>query len=194
MSKRDLIEKYFKEAERTQDCFLMATAYSADTGFYGMLNKVIASGPSNIGMNPSGAPRVNLFIGLFLGPKIWEKYRYFATAFRGMKLSRNDFERYYKVGQSFLLKPFTSTSRSREIAQFFAPPPSVLDPDTLSVLCIYTIPEKDLTYTGNIALDISTLSEFPDEEEVLILPYTSFKIRNINPSSSGMIEMDAIHI
>jgi hypothetical protein len=196
ISNRNLIEKYFEQAQRTQDYLLMAKAYSAETGFYGMFNKAIASGSSNIGINPSvetrGLSNFLMFISLFIKPSRWKKYHYFGTSFRGMKLSRKDFEKNYKVGQSFLLKPFTSTSKSRYIADFYAPPPSVLDSGTPSVLCIYTIPEKDLQYTGNIALDISTLSEFPNEEEVLILPHTSFQIQAINPLPSGIIEIHAI--
>jgi len=44
----------------------------------------------------------------------------------------------------------------------------------ISFICIFTIKDEHRT-----ALDIANHSEIPDEEEVLILPYSSFKITNI---------------
>jgi hypothetical protein len=41
----------------------------------------------------------------------------------------------------------------------------------------------------SVALDISSISHMPFEEEVLILPYTSFELVNITHLPTGRIEL-----
>jgi hypothetical protein len=113
-----------------------------------------------------------------------------------MNLSKEDFEKNYKVGTKFLIKPFTSTSKNRKITEFFANAHSSSDPSLLSIICIYTIPNivsriprRKLLRPTNIALDISSISEFPDQEEVLILPHITFKTKEIKLSASDFIEI-----
>ena len=50
-----------------------------------------------------------------------------------------------------------------------------------------------LTDDISIALDISSMSEYP-EEEVLILPHTSFQIQTIKHLPCGLIEIVAEYI
>jgi hypothetical protein len=54
----------------------------------------------------------------FLHQKALYKYQYSGPCYRGMNLSKEDFEKNYKVGTKFLIKPFTSTSKNRKITEF----------------------------------------------------------------------------
>jgi hypothetical protein len=190
ISGRSLIERYLDQARRTNNPKLFATAYSAETGFYNAINLALAQ-EKPIYRNRSFHEGFHSFVGCLLDRETWEeKFRYSGKSYRGMKLSREDFEKRYRAGNCFLIKPFTSTSKSRDIAIKFATAPSV-GSRSLSVLCIYTILQKH--NDANIALDISSISVFPDEEEVLILPQTLFEVKNINHLPSGLIEIELMY-
>jgi hypothetical protein len=182
------IEYLLDKARQTQDPKWLAHAYSAETGFCQAINTALALGPSLM-QELSDTQDFHSFVGIFFHHKALEKYRYTGKCYRGMKLSIKDFEENYKVGQKLLIKPFTSTSKRREIAERFATASSI-GSRPLSVLYIYTIPHRTLSYDDNVALDISSISEYPDEEEVLILPYTSLEIQSVNHLSSGLIEIE----
>ena len=51
-----------------------------------------------------------------------------------MKLSQEDFDKNYKEGVFFLVKPFTSTSKRRDVSQQFVSAPSDDTTRPLSVL------------------------------------------------------------
>ncbi|CAF4856595.1 unnamed protein product [Rotaria sp. Silwood1] len=75
-------------------------------------------------------------------------------------------------GTRILTKTFSSSSKQWDIASKF------LDDDRhkggqLSTICVYEIRNQ------KTALDIQDISLFPYEEEVLILPYSAFKIIDI---------------
>jgi len=179
---------FLDKARQTQDPKWLVKAYSAEISFCHTINKALALGPSHMGtsyVKESFHP----FVGVFFYHGALRKYRYTGKCYRGMKLSTKDFEKNYKVGQRLLIKPFTSTSKCRHIAEQFATASST-GSRPLSVLYIYTIPERTRSYCDNVALDISSISEYPHEEEVLILPYTSLQIQSINHLPSGLIEIE----
>ncbi|CAF1271926.1 unnamed protein product [Rotaria sordida] len=72
-------------------------------------------------------------------------------------------------------KTFQSTSKERTRAELFAE--RNRSSAVISVVCKYLIKR-----TGT-ALAIEEISEYPWEKEVLILPYASFKVKNIRKSS-----------
>ncbi|CAF2995462.1 unnamed protein product [Rotaria sp. Silwood2] len=82
---------------------------------------------------------------------------------------------HYTEGSCIITTTFLSTSKNRKIAEFFSGQDDTsLHTDDISILCIYKINNKDRT-----ALYIAEYSKFQEEEEVLILPYSSFKIMKI---------------
>jgi hypothetical protein len=187
-SSTHLMEYFLNKARQVQDPKWLIQAYSAETGFYQVINKALALEPlftAELKVNKS----FHSFVGVFLYHKALKKYRYTGKCYRGMKLSTKDFEENYKVGEQLLIKPFISTSKSRHIAEQFATTPPISS-RPLSVLCIYTIPDRTLSYRDNVALDISSISQYPHEEEVLILPYTSLQVQSINHLPSGLIEIE----
>ena len=67
---------------------------------------------------------------------------------------------------------FLSTSTNYVVADIFSQRDSI-DKDKTSIYCLHII--KNLNGIRG-ALDITITSIFPDEEEVLLLPYSAFQI------------------
>lgn len=82
---------------------------------------------------------------------------------------------HYTEGSRIITTTFLSTSKKREVAEIFSGQGNPLAHiDDTSVLCMYKINSKNRT-----AIYIAEYSTFQAEQEVLILPYSSFKITNI---------------
>jgi hypothetical protein len=87
----------------------------------------------------------------------------------------------YSVENSILNKSFVSTSKDRSIANMFADYNQQQN-SKIPVLLIYTI-KKNQT-----AIDIEHISTIKDEEEVLILPFSVFQVKNkIEKNSSSIL-------
>ena len=134
------------------------------------------------------------FIGCLYTHESLKQYRYFGTSYRGMKLYRDDFEKNYQIGKALLIKPFTSTSKKRNVGEFYTSAHSTGDDSTIPVLCTYIIPENTaISNEASVALDISSISEFPDEEEVLILPHMSFAVQSIKRLPTDITEIELVY-
>ncbi|CAF4808793.1 unnamed protein product [Rotaria sp. Silwood1] len=122
-------------------------------------------------------------IGIIACHPKFETLSYIGKVFRGMMITANDVKK-YKVGSRILTKTFSSTSKERKLASTFHKKNADTD-DRLSTLCIYEIRNQ------RTALDIQHISLFQYEEEVLILPYSAFKIIDIkqNEDSSPQVEI-----
>jgi len=93
----------------------------------------------------------------------------------------NDDLKQYKIGTKILTKTFSSASKQRNIAISFFNDKN----DRLSTICIYEIRNH------RTALDIESISIYPYEQEVVVLPYSAFKIVDIqiNKHKSPNIEI-----
>ncbi|UJR11353.1 hypothetical protein I4U23_015534 [Adineta vaga] len=181
-------EYFLNKARQTQDPKWLIQAYSSETGLYQVINRAMAETASTrIPFDATDDFRA--FAGVLSRHSALKQYRYTGKCYRGMKLSNEDFQKNYKVGQKLLVKPFMSTSKSRAIAEQFATS-AFVESRLLSIVFIYTIPEYTLYFDDSVALDISPISEYPHEEEILILPYTSLIIVAINNLPSGLIEVE----
>jgi len=80
-------------------------------------------------------------------------------------------------------------SKRRTVSEQFATAPSNDNTRPLSVLLIYTMDQDTLNEDVSTVLDIFSMSEYPGEEGILILPHTSFQVQTIKHSSSGLIEI-----
>ncbi|CAF3507244.1 unnamed protein product [Rotaria sp. Silwood1] len=145
----DTVVKYFNLTINTRDPFYLLQAYTAETGFYSTLNVHLTQ----------------LHLENLTDKENLRK------AYRGMMITNNDLKQ-YKIGTRILTKTFSSSSKQWDIASKF------LDDDRhkggqLSTICVYEIRNQ------KTALDIQDISLFPYEEEVLILPYSAFKIIDI---------------
>jgi hypothetical protein len=91
-------------------------------------------------------------------------------------MTNEDLEQ-YKTGDHIVNKAFLSTSKLRSIAERFV---SLTSVQKIPVICVYHL------RTDEYVLDISALSEFPEEEEVLILPNACFKVESIRRNTYPM--------
>jgi hypothetical protein len=99
----------------------------------------------------------------------------------------------YSIGNHILNKSFVSTSKNRSIAQLFAGnrQENISSDDhsiKIPVLLKYTIKQNE---TG---IDIQHLSMIPDEEEVLILPFSVFQVKNRIESTSDTLSTILVEI
>jgi hypothetical protein len=200
------IRGFLEEALETGDPIQLVKIYTLPSGFYPAINTALAESPSYleysyVQQREKFFAFAGYFAGCFIGHKKLDKYRYTDVSYRGMTLSPEYFEKNYKVGWIVLIKPFTSTSKCRDVAEQFLPTPG--ESESLAGLCIFnntselTYGRTDVSLTARrppVALDISSISEMPHEEEVLIVPFTSFKIKAINRLSSGIIEINLTSI
>ncbi|CAF3885246.1 unnamed protein product [Adineta steineri] len=110
--------------------------------------------------------------------KYWplETLSYIGTSYRGMIINNDNFQQ-YKIGKQILIKTLLSTSKHIRIASQFCKINKKTN-DQLNVICVYEI------CTSKSALDIEDISEFPDDQEVLILPYSRFEIIDIQYTRS----------
>ncbi|CAF1229612.1 unnamed protein product [Adineta steineri] len=102
----------------------------------------------------------------------YQKLSFIGKIYRGIVLPKNTLD-HYKVGSCIITTTLLSTSTDPDVAQVYADE-DISDLDKQSYFCIYEITDDNST-----AIDISNLSEFKSEAEILILPYSAFLITQI---------------
>ncbi|CAF1117321.1 unnamed protein product [Didymodactylos carnosus] len=194
------VRPFLEKAEETDDPVWLLKAYTTTSGFHKTLNEALAKGRSLFDKHDRENYHESIyeFVGCFicrLSPDKLHKYRYSGISYRGVTLLREDFEKNYTVGNVFMIKPFTSTSKIRQVAELFIAS-SWSGSSELPVICIFDTtgkPRKSHPVCKSrpppIALEISSFSQFPNEEEVLILAHTAFSIQSIEYLPSGIIEI-----
>jgi hypothetical protein len=179
----DIIKEYFDRAVNEKDPIYLITAYTAETGFYNTLNVHLTQlqlENLTVKENISQA----YYIGIVsCHPKL-EKLSFTGKVFRGMMITPDDLKK-YTVGLAILTKAFSSTSKQRAVASQFLQR-DANKKNRLSTICTYEIRNK------RTALDIQHISLFPDEEEVLIRPYSAFKIIDKKEYKDGSPEVEII--
>ena len=164
------IEEYFDLAIKKKDPTYLLKAYTAETDFYSTLNVHLAQlklENLTIKDNLSRA----YYIGIIARHPKLERLSYTGITYRGMMITNDDIKQ-YKIGTRILTKTFSSSSKQLNIATRFVNNNNERN-DQLSTICIYEIRNQ------RTALDIEHISLFQDEQEVLILPYSAFKIIDI---------------
>ncbi|CAF1097874.1 unnamed protein product [Didymodactylos carnosus] len=163
---------YFRLAIIENDPTYIVRAYTVESDFYKRLNKDLAKTTENI-LNVNfvsfDAPFLHYSkeYGRIAGiiarhPKL--KYTFIGIVHRGMQCSEQDL-RNYVVDKRVMTKTFISTSQSRDLAYEFA-----FGGKAIPVICKYEIINK------GTAMNIETMSDHSYEREVLIIPYTVFRI------------------
>ena len=126
--------------------------------------------------------------GIFLHHAAFKQLGYYGQVYRGMVLQENVFKP-YTIDSYIITTTFLSTSKNPQVAQIFSGQDDLsYNKQLISCFCTFNIHSFVRT-----ALDISDLSEFEEEDEVLLLPYTVFKITSIKQnysSGSARIEID----
>ncbi|CAF1125614.1 unnamed protein product [Didymodactylos carnosus] len=151
----------------------LMSMYCAETSFYRNLNIDLARyGRVHTKENTiSGAYAFTAIIAHH--PKL-KQYSYTGLTFRGCRLREND-AAVYVVDTLIMNCSFLSTSSDRAVAAHFSVMAGSSDM-YLPTIVIYNIKHADT------AIYLHTLSEYPEEREVLIPPFTVFKVTKVNRS------------
>ncbi|CAF2645489.1 unnamed protein product [Rotaria sp. Silwood2] len=185
----ETIESYFKEAIEKQDYLTyFIKAYTLTNFFYKVLNRNLAlyileyfdetkTFSSNYRLVNCLVHIVTLLI---YNPNL-PQYQYQGICYRGMRITQNDFNQ-YQLNQHVLNRTFLSTSTDRQVAAMFAGEgqqsqmrytPNNHCALQYSCLCQYLIKQN------STAMDIQSISTRPDEKEILIIPFSVFKVMKI---------------
>jgi hypothetical protein len=108
--------------------------------------------------------------------------------YRGMLMTREDLYKYV-VGSQVLNTAFLSTSKTRLVAEIFAgineyQTSPTHDPRQVNVLCSYKIRNSKTAY------DIEQLSNIGAESEVLIFPFSAFRVARVEQTSPNIVKID----
>ncbi|CAF4504299.1 unnamed protein product, partial [Rotaria sp. Silwood2] len=178
----DTVIRYFNIAINERDPVYLLQAYTAETGFYSTLNVHLTQLHLE---NLTDNEHLSLayYIGIIARHPKLETFSYIGEAYRGMMITNNDLKQ-YEIGTRILTKTFSSSSKRLDIALGFLDDKCHTD-DRLSTICTYEIRNQ------RTALCIQHISLFQYEEEVLILPYSAFKITGIqiNKDKSPNVEI-----
>ncbi|CAF1197971.1 unnamed protein product [Rotaria sordida] len=164
------VRLFIDTAIKNNDPTQVVRAYTAETGFYHRVNTDLAQIPTHW----SGTKHERNIASIMVFHPVLQGFSFTGETYRGMSMSLEDLKDYV-IDSIFMNKTFLSTSKERTRAELFAEPNG--SSAVISVVCKYLIKR-----TGT-ALAIEEISEYPLEKEVLILPYASFKVKNIRKSS-----------
>ncbi|CAF1403751.1 unnamed protein product [Adineta steineri] len=209
-TKIDELKTCFREAIDEQNYLkYFVKAYTLTNGFHRVLNKHLALyilhyfDARPYSSTPAEYRLINCLVHivtLVINHPDVRQHKYKGITYRGMLMSPNDLKP-YRIGHYILNKSFVSTSKNREVAQMYAGSgqESVSgaisnhhDSSEVSVIFKFTSKQDDT------ALDIKHMSMVEgegEEEEVLILPFSVFQVKDriekgSNADSSGLIEID----
>ena len=122
-----------------------------------------------------------LFIHL---PELKERY-FQGRSYRGMKMTRDQLLIYDKASETpgtlLQTRSFSSTSTDSLVAKEFACGKESKADQSLSVLFTFEFPDRcdQAINLSRISIDKPCLSEYQDEQEVLILPWTLFEVTQV---------------
>ncbi|CAF1490151.1 unnamed protein product [Rotaria sordida] len=116
---------------------------------------------------------------------------YKGKTYRGITMTKPDIARHYYAfktkGCVMEMRNFSSTSKDRLVAQMFSGFGNELDPGLYSVLFTYEFLEPCPTALNlsRVNESLGPISNFGDEEEILILPYTLFRVVNVTEQTGA---------
>jgi hypothetical protein len=177
--KINIIKHFFEKATKEQDPIWIIKAYTAETDFYNVLNAEIATGASMY------QNERKFIIALLSYHPSLDKLSYIGTSYRVMKVSDYEIQK-YEINQLSMAKSFLSSSISEQVAVWYLCRQESAQENKGTktrfnrdgklikswVMCKYQIKHP------RTALHIENSSQYPVEGEVLIMPYTVFKINN----------------
>ena len=111
-------------------------------------------------------------ISIFLRHQKFQELSFIGKTYRGIVIPKHVLG-HYKVDSCIITTTFLSTSKDLDVAQMFCNNQGSNEAKH-SFFCTFEILDNNRS-----AIDISTVSEFKQEQEVLILPYSAFLITKI---------------
>jgi hypothetical protein len=175
------IRKDLNDARKENNPKLVIRAYTVDQRFTERLNKHCAVNTYhalrlyctllNCPILAQTQEYTEAFTKILFHPKLHEHLVRKRTVYRGIVLEDKKLIDNYKEGARIITTTFLSTSTSREVANSF----STATGNGTTAHCTYEIDNT----TRHTALDITNLSAYPHEEEILILRYVPFTIKSV---------------
>lgn len=177
----EVIRRYFRKATEEQNPKWIITAYTAETDFYTILNTEIAAGATQ------HQSERRYIITLISHHDSLEKYTFIGTAYRVMQMTKDDIQK-YQVDCLIMTQSFLSSSIDRKVVELFSyrqakaaqsekniNPRCKVDGTIIKtwVICKYQIKHR------RTALHIEDISQYANEAEILIMPYSVFKVKKI---------------
>ncbi|CAF2634730.1 unnamed protein product [Rotaria sp. Silwood2] len=109
---------------------------------------------------------------------------YKGLVYRGVLMTKQDVNNYrwaLRTNESLILTTtFSSTSLNRDVAESFTSAEAPSDKIKVLMVCDFpTICEKGINLNAIADHQLSCISEYENEAEVLILPWTSFRVKTI---------------
>ncbi|CAF3421913.1 unnamed protein product [Rotaria sp. Silwood2] len=177
----DNIKRFFQKATEEQDPRWILKAYTAETDFYKVLNTEIACGA-----NQYQNERRYIIALLWHHPKL-DEMAFIGSSYRVMQVNSDDLRK-YQINCSLMTKSFLSSSIDQKLAELFLLQKVSTEEETTRpsrtksdgacikqwVMCVYNIKHR------RTALHIENCSQYANEGEILIMPYTVFKVKRIN--------------
>ncbi|CAF3110068.1 unnamed protein product [Rotaria sp. Silwood2] len=199
----EIIQECFKEAIEKQDYLTyFIKAYTLTTCFFKELNKHLAlyileyfDKTKYFSSNYRLVNCLSHIITLLIYHPKLPQYRFQGVCYRGMRITQHDLNQ-YQLNQHILNRSFLSTSIDRHVAEMFAGEGQQSHlrhshhshrPLQYSCLCKYLIKQN------STAINIESLSMRPHEKEILIIPFSVFKVMNIKrnyPISTNTISIE----
>ncbi|CAF2388658.1 unnamed protein product [Rotaria sp. Silwood2] len=174
------IQKFFNQAIKEMNPICLIKAYTAETDFYKHLNKQLAIIGGNFKSTNGHANRCGMkcYLQIFFTHHDLDRLTYIGECYRGMIVVQDDLDQ-YEVGSQIMNKSFLSTSSDYSVAMKFALKSDAKNQQKYSAICTYKI------QTERSALSIMEISEYPNEKEVLVMPYTAFRVKSIRTNSTN---------
>lgn len=181
MSETGVIRRLFRRAVEEKDPTRLIQAYTAETDFYKKINDYLLL--PNVTPNETIAEFIDT---ISLNRQLHEKYSYIGKCYRSIRIQWSSDLNFYKVGTKLTNRCFISTTKSRHVAEeYVGKDPNDRSQDyPVPVLFIFEIRQK------RTALDIENLSEYPNEEEVLISINKTFKVIHVTSKLNSMVEVE----
>ena len=168
------IRHFFEKATKEKDPKWIIKAYTAETDFYNVLNAEIAGGASKF------QSERRYIIALLKHHPILDSLSFIGTSFRVMRMTNEDLNK-YQIDSFSMTKSFLSSSIDEKIAALFLIRQEKEKRTRQNkhgqiikswVMCKYLIKHH------RTALHVENHSQYVAEAEVLIMPFTVFKITN----------------
>jgi hypothetical protein len=169
-----LLRFYFNEAREKNDPTFLLKAYTVESPFYKYLNEYMATGGKSKVFAKLRGQWSGYYTGAIVKSPALDPYRFRGITYRGMEVVPQEIEQYH-IGGVLTNKAFQSTSKEIQVAYRFACRERPT-PGKVPLLLIYDIVDR------RSAIDITRLSEYQDEEEVLLVPGTLFRVDDIDKS------------
>jgi hypothetical protein len=185
------IRRFFQKATKDQDPKWIIKAYTAETDFYKILNREIAAGATQY------QSERRYIIALLSYHPILDQLVFTGHSYRVLKLNYNELEK-YRINCSLMAKSFLSSSIDRKVAELFlcqqesiqkqtaAPIRTKVDGSSIKTwaMCVYHVKHR------RTALHIENSSQYANEGEILIMPYTVFKVKKISQTKPSYLPKD----